>query len=137
MGTCTPVAIAADDRHNYQCVQHASHHLLDNLASSASGASLFDLNTWHSTFKAINKFLGNSSGSDGNEDIRKKHEKESNMPQQGPNNSLLLLGLFVNFPPFTDSNLNYLISKIPNRGRLLQAVITLRVRYVFISIFIY
>ena len=50
----------------------------------------------------------------------------SNAPQQRPNNGLLLLGLLVNSPPFVDSNLDYLISKIPSRGSLLQVVIVLR-----------
>ena len=50
----------------------------------------------------------------------------SNVPQQSPNNSLLLLGLFVNSPPFVDSNLDYLISKMPSRGSLLWVVIVLR-----------
>ena len=37
--------------------QTQTGHHLDNSASSASGAFLFDLNTWRSTFKTI-KFLG-------------------------------------------------------------------------------
>ena len=44
----------------YLCHLNASNdHKTDDLASSASGASSFNLNTWCSAFKTINQFLGN------------------------------------------------------------------------------